>query len=393
MCPLLLAESAEFRERLVELWPIAVPVVLGLVAVYLLLPRARSFPPLWGSLFAALALISGGFVLTRAKVAHPETILFYAFSLIAILSGGLLITQRNPVRAALSFALVVLSTCGLFLLQAAPFLMAATTIVYAGAIVVTFLFVIMLAQQAGQSDADHRSREPELSCFAGFLLLGALLFLLRLTYDTTPLDALLGRVDQGFAAVDGLVSRAGPGAPNPPTVQEVQAELRRTDWDSLFKTLREEVQEHGGMGGEFEDEEREAANPEKERNPRDQFARDVLEAQSSWNGLEGALERESTPPDNAAAARPLGAAGRLALAEFGRWLARLRDDAPAFRETYGQLPAAAATRTPLRADNVALLGQSLFTNFLIPVELGGTLLLVATIGAIAIAGRRGEGLR
>ena len=44
----------------------------------------------------------------------------------------------------MSFALVVLATCGLFLLLAAPFLMAATVIVYAGAIVVLFLFVIML---------------------------------------------------------------------------------------------------------------------------------------------------------------------------------------------------------------------------------------------------------
>ena len=59
----------------------------------------------------------------------------------------MLVTQQNPARAALSFALVVLSTCGLFLLLAAPFLMAATIVIYAGAIVVTFLFVIMLAQQ------------------------------------------------------------------------------------------------------------------------------------------------------------------------------------------------------------------------------------------------------
>ena len=78
-------------------------------------------------------------------------------------------------RAALSFALVVLSTCGLFLLLAAPFLMAATIIIYAGAIIVTFLFVIMLAQQAGLSDADQRSREPFLACVAGFVLLGAML--------------------------------------------------------------------------------------------------------------------------------------------------------------------------------------------------------------------------
>jgi len=48
---------------------------------------------------------------------------------------------------------------------------------------------------------------------------------------------------------------------------------------------------------------------------------------------------------------------------------------------------------PLPRENVAYLGRSLFTDYLLPVELGGTLLLVATIGAIAIAARRPEGLR
>src|SRR5205807_7606599 len=123
---------------------------------------------------------------------------------------GLLITQRNPVRAALSFALVVLSTCGLFLLQAAPFLMAATTIVYAGAIIVTFIFVIMLAQQAGLSDADQRSREPLLACVAGFVLLGALLYVLYATYDTTGLDRLLNRTEQVQAQLDGVMQHPTP---------------------------------------------------------------------------------------------------------------------------------------------------------------------------------------
>jgi NADH:ubiquinone oxidoreductase subunit 6 (subunit J) len=40
------------------------------------------------------------------------------------------------------------------------------------------------------------------------------------------------------------------------------------------------------------------------------------------------------------------------------------------------------------AENTAYLGRSLFTDYLLPVELGGALLLVAAIGAIAIAGRR-----
>ncbi len=48
---------------------------------------------------------------------------------------------------------------------------------------------------------------------------------------------------------------------------------------------------------------------------------------------------------------------------------------------------------PLPAGNVAALGKSLFTDYLVPVVLAAMLLLVATIGAIAIAGRRAEELR
>ena len=48
----------------------------------------------------------------------------------------------------------------------------------------------------------------------------------------------------------------------------------------------------------------------------------------------------------------------------------------------------AGGRPYMPADNPAYLGRSLFTDFLLPVELGGFLLLAATIGAIAIAQRR-----
>jgi len=71
--------------------------------------------------------------------------------------------------------------------------MAATIIILCGAIIVTFLFVIMLAQQTGRTDADDRSREPALACLAGFVLVAALLYLLRATYDTSQLDRLLDR--------------------------------------------------------------------------------------------------------------------------------------------------------------------------------------------------------
>src|SRR5438093_2832674 len=179
---------------------IVLPVILGAMGIYLLLPRVRPYPAVWGAGISAMALLLAGFTLIRGGMGAPENLLFYCFSAIAIVSGTLLISQQNPVHAALSFAMVVLSTCGLFLLQAAPFLMAATIIIYAGAIVVTFLFVIMLAQQEGVSSADQRSREPFLATVAGFILLGAMLCVLHRTYDTTTLDGLLAQLEQARQA-------------------------------------------------------------------------------------------------------------------------------------------------------------------------------------------------
>ena len=58
----------------------------------------------------------------------------------------------------------------------APFLAAATVIVYAGAIIVTFMFVIMLAQQGGATAYDQRSRQPLAGSLVSFFVLGALVF-------------------------------------------------------------------------------------------------------------------------------------------------------------------------------------------------------------------------
>src|SRR5579875_1600272 len=118
----------------------------------MLLPRPRPYPVLWRAVFGALALVLAMTFLMSSLFFSLESILFFLFSSLAILAGTLLVTQHNPARAALAFALVVLCTCGLFLLLAAPFLMAAAIIIYAGAIIVTFLFVIMLAAHKGPSD-------------------------------------------------------------------------------------------------------------------------------------------------------------------------------------------------------------------------------------------------
>ncbi len=108
-----------------------------------------------------------------------EEIMFWVFAVSALLCGVLMITARNPVYAALWFALATLATCGLFLLQSAPFLAAATVIVYAGAVIVTFLFVIMLAQQSGAAGYDQRSGQSLMATISAFVLLGAVAMTLQ----------------------------------------------------------------------------------------------------------------------------------------------------------------------------------------------------------------------
>jgi len=104
-----------------------------------------------------------------------DEILFGLFAGSTLFFSALVVTHHKPVYAALWFAMATLSSCGMLLLQSAPFLAAATVIVYAGAIVVTFVFVIMLAQQAGVTPYDQRSRRPALAVIAAFVLLAAIL--------------------------------------------------------------------------------------------------------------------------------------------------------------------------------------------------------------------------
>ena len=73
-----------------------------------------------------------------------ETLLFWLLAVIALIAAVSMIIQRNPVHSALFLIITLLSLAGLFLLLSAHFLAVIQVIVYAGAIMVLFLFVIML---------------------------------------------------------------------------------------------------------------------------------------------------------------------------------------------------------------------------------------------------------
>lgn len=161
-----------------EQWRVIVPAVLGGVAIWALLPRDGKRPWIVGALCGLVALLAVLLTFRPIESEFAYEALFYIFGGGAVISGVMMITDRNPVYAALWFALVTLSTCGLFMLNSAPFLSAATIIVYAGAIVVTFVFVIMLAQQGGAATYDRQAFQPTLATAGAFLLLGSLLYTL-----------------------------------------------------------------------------------------------------------------------------------------------------------------------------------------------------------------------
>ena len=163
--------------------------------------RNRAWPIRWASTTAVAALLAILATMTPPGPFLP-TVFFYIFSATALAGAVLTVTSRNPIYSALWFASVVLSTTGLFLLANAPFLAAGTIIVYAGAIIVTFLFVIMLAQMEGKALYDRAARAPGAATLTCFLLLWCLIYSLS-ALDDAPGSAGSGPgpalTDQGVA--------------------------------------------------------------------------------------------------------------------------------------------------------------------------------------------------
>ena len=74
----------------------------------------------------------------------PEQILFFLFGAISLIGAIAVISFRHPIYSALSLIVTFFAQAGLFILLGAHFVAAVQVIVYAGAIMVLFLFVIML---------------------------------------------------------------------------------------------------------------------------------------------------------------------------------------------------------------------------------------------------------
>ena len=100
-------------------------------------------------------------------------ILFYVFAFLTLLCGVLVVANpfsRNPVTSAMFLVLTIISMAGLFVLLHAFFLAAVQILVYAGAVMVLFLFVIMLLDLK----EEERGKIKKFSLISGLVSVGAI---------------------------------------------------------------------------------------------------------------------------------------------------------------------------------------------------------------------------
>jgi len=355
---------------------IALAAVLAAAGFYLLLPRPKGRHVIAGvALSIAAAGVAAAWLVGTFGRPMPDTlgtVMFWLFAAGTLFFGTVTVTQRNPARGAIAFAFVILNTCGLFLLLAAPFLMAATVIIYAGAIIVTFLFVLMLSNVQGASDENDRSREPLMGSLAGFAFVGLILFTLHAT-------------QQSVSATEPL-----PGVP-PQRQARLPAPVLTTEERATLTAAAAKLDEIVGK--------------------LDTAELDKPPARAQWmSGLEEDLKplRNTTVAVIIRLRAARGDAQALAVTkqaeavqnEIARTFTKFEDDVlpgkigvPATKTSLVAIRDAAVLlngAAELPARNVANLGFLLYTDHLLAVELAGTLLLVATIGAVAIAHRKGQ---
>ena len=147
--------------------------LLGALGMWLMLPRGTARGRGTGIVLATIALGLGASQVPRLGEWLDDSV-FLVLAAATVVSAAAAVTFRNPLYCAIWFGQTLLGTAGLFLFTGAQFLAVATIVVYAGAILVTFLFVLMLAQPEGKSIYDRVSWEALISAVTGIVIVGIL---------------------------------------------------------------------------------------------------------------------------------------------------------------------------------------------------------------------------
>jgi NADH-quinone oxidoreductase subunit J len=305
----------------------ALAMVLAAIGMWLMLPRAGRPGRLLGAVLGVASLALFAALGARMDSTGAE-VAFVTLAGVTVVAAAATVTFRSPVYCALWFALSLVGTAGLFLMQGAQFLGVATIVVYAGAILVTFLFVLMLAQPGGHAYYDSVSWQGMIAATTGAVMVGFL--------TMSIVRVLNPHVDSRIAAA--------------------------------IKSFRPE--ESGGL---------EARHIRRARAARgdDQTRRVEVELTDDAPILSlGDLDRLE---DHLYAALMADEEQQVSAEQFDLVVTSVAD--PVLAAEPADRGAAGAV---LAEEHVATLGAQLFSRHLAAIEVAGTLLLAALVGAIAI---------
>jgi NADH-quinone oxidoreductase subunit J len=126
---------------------------------------------------------------------------FYIFAVLALLCGVMVVLSRNPVNSAMFLVLTIVSLAALFVLLHAFFLAAVQVLVYAGAVIVLFLFVIMLLDLK----EEQRRKIKTFGASLGILSVMAIGFVFWRSLAQSSLPTTSERIDGGPVALGRLL--------------------------------------------------------------------------------------------------------------------------------------------------------------------------------------------
>jgi len=205
--------------------------VVAAIATWLILPskRENSVRGIGAAVLVAVGLVFAGLLVRWTVDLGGMSVYFWAFAAIAIFASFRVITHTKPVYSALYFVLTVFATGGLFVLLWAEFMAAALVLIYAGAILITYVFVIMLASEASSgtsgdsadvvSPHDAVSRDPFMASLTGFAVAGLLIFVI---FDTSH-GAAMAQTITAPTTLTETTAGAKPQATDANTLASTQA--------------------------------------------------------------------------------------------------------------------------------------------------------------------------